>query len=285
MAREVIGNMADKATESEENTEKETPSGEPQPEVKPDEETEPIVSEDEKTQETEPVEDALEEEKPSKATQEELDYVTREVQGLRAEKDIILKEIIDLRGDRRLVKQEQLEKVETEITDAESKLHPEDLAILKSPAFVKALRDQGFVSRQELQKDAQKQELDSFLEKYPEYKPENDPHDRNWNKLIEEYRRFNPVATRTEIRDNLERSRKLTSSTTPQSDRTALEAKRTQLRSGSVGGSGKTGSPKSSTQSVRSSNASDEDKIEALRRGGFSEDEIRETLEELNNQE
>ena len=79
--------------------------------------------------------------------------------------------------------------------------------------------------------------------------------------------------------ENLELARQMIAPAFPRSDRTAIEAKLQQLRSGSVGSKGKTGSPVSSSQ--KSSRASRDDKSEALRRGGFSDEEIEDILSQI----
>lgn len=45
--------------------------------------------------------------------------------------------------------------------------------------------------------------VEEFCNDYPEYLPENDVNDANWNKLNEKLKRFNPGDTKDEIKDSL----------------------------------------------------------------------------------
>jgi hypothetical protein len=64
--------------------------------------------------------------------------------------------------------------------------------------FNKIAKALGFVSKDELEnlelqkrqqsyEQVKKQQIDSFIEKYPQYHPENDPGDAQWNRLKEEF--------------------------------------------------------------------------------------------------
>lgn len=139
--------------------------------------------------------------------QEVLDKaVERATTGLRSE-------IVDLRtklatatgNDRKLIKQDIV--VAQEKLDELADVNPADIALIE-----KVIKSKGYVSKDELGKityeQVKTQTLNTFLEKYPEYKPENDPNDINWKALQKElsfYRMPDDPAKITEI---LERSHK-----------------------------------------------------------------------------
>lgn len=142
--------------------EKETPA-EPPTENKPAGETEPVA--------------------PS-AQQVPSDEAGEQVRGLQIERAKLLKEISDLRGQRRELKEQELFKVESTIGELEG-VNPEDAEVIE-----KVLRAKGYVTKEESQKmfyeSVKQEELNKFLERYPEYKPENDPADVNWQTLQRE---------------------------------------------------------------------------------------------------
>lgn len=110
--------------------------------------------------------------------------ILKQVQGLEAEKAKLLEEVKTLRGTRREIKQEQIAHVESQIDDLKD-VNPDDVSVIE-----KVLRSKGYMTKGEVEKmsyEATKQEeLDRFLEKYPEYKKENDPDDIHWNALQRE---------------------------------------------------------------------------------------------------
>lgn len=106
------------------------------------------------------------------------------LQSLQREKEKLLKEIVELRGKRREIKEMQLKKVESDIDELDD-INPDDVKLVD-----RILRAKGFITREEASKmfyeSVKQEQLNKFLEKYPEYKPENDPHDINWNALQKE---------------------------------------------------------------------------------------------------
>ena len=264
MPKEVVGKIPEFTGEGVEE-EKETPSGDLPPETKPIEETAPPVSEAEKTQEKE-----LDEDSAKEGPEIEIETIGKELEGLLGERDNILEEIKTLRGERRQLKEEDLKKVETDISAIEG-VNPEDLKILDQYA-----KSRGLISRTDYLKEINQQKLNEFLDKYPEYKPENDKDDKNWVALKGKLDLLREAKNPAQLVENLELARQMLSSTLPRSDRAAIEAKLQQLRSGSVGSKGKTGSSVSSR--TKSSGASRDVREEALRRGGFSDEEIDDIL-------
>lgn len=130
----------------------------------------------------------------------------KQIQGLESEKAKLLDEIKALRGTRREIKQDQIDKVTTEIDELKD-VNPEDTAIVE-----KILRSKGYIRKDEVSKmhyeSVKQDELDSFLEKYPEYRPENDPNDVNWNALQRELGYYRMPDNPKLIRNVLERAHK-----------------------------------------------------------------------------
>lgn len=208
-------------------------------------------------------------------TQEPLQEVTQPnadseaVKGLQEERVKLLKEISELRGQRREIKQEQLASVEKQIDDLKD-LHPEDITVID-----RVLRSKGYVTKAESQQmfhEAVKQEeLNKFLERYPEYRPENDPQDVNWSTLQRElgfYRLPGLGEDPHKISEILDRAHKAISKVV--SGRAApTEIKRQQVKTASIGGGGAQRSPSSGK-------TLSQEQRDIYRRGGWSEEEIRE---------
>ena len=111
------------------------------------------------------------------------------------------------------------------------------------------------------------EELTKFLEKYPEYKPENDPNNINWNVLERELGWMKKPVNPHLIGDMLERARKMATGFVAPSDHGLPEKKRqVQLASvGSVGTQRSSSSPKTLSSQQR----------EIYERGGWTEEEIK----------
>ena len=121
---------------------------------------------------------------PDVVTPDPLQEVKTQIKALQEERTQILKDISELRGTKREIKQDQLRKVDDNIQELKD-VHPDDVAVIDRVA-----KQKGFVTKEEANRmfyDAVKQdELTKFLDKYPEYKPENDPGDANWSNLQKE---------------------------------------------------------------------------------------------------
>ena len=195
--------------------------------------------------------------------------LTKQIQGLQDERVKLLKEIQDLRGQRRELKRDELSRVEERIDDLQD-VSPEDVKVID-----KVIRSKGYLTREESQKmfyeSVKQEEVDKFLEKFPEYKPENDPNDINWNALQREFSIFRAPDNPRLIGDRLERAHKSVARVTP--DRN-VEAKRQQIRTASVGSGG--------VQRSSSHKSLDPDKRAMLDRGGWSQEEIKRIEERLN---
>lgn len=250
-----VGNQESEVKETSEETQeevKETPE-ESSPEIKPAEET----SEEESLSE-----DTAQEVEPDVQIQKEQAY--KEIIGLSKTKADLLQEIQHLRGERRTLKEAELRKVETQIQDELKDINPEDV-----PKVERIAKQRGFIKQEDVKKmfyDLEKErQLNAFLDKYPEFKPENDPEDRNWKALQEELGYYKMPSDPTKIINVLEKARK---SVQPKgSERNTQEVKR-NLATASKGGGGvqRSSVPGHLTSSDK----------EELRRGGFTESEIEE---------
>ena len=256
-----IPEFTEEGTSPEEAEDKEvkTEEGQPQegtsPQEKPAEETEPAGEQEAVKPEGETISD-------------DTSKLTSQVQGLADERQKLLEEIKSLRGERRTLKQQEIDTVDKKIIDVKDELadiNPEDVKVLD-----KYFKARGFVTKEEatqLNYNQVKQEvLENFLNKYPEYKPENDPHDVNWNALQRELSLYKLPQNPRMINDLLERSRKVVNKITGGLKDNA-EAKR-KLETASHGQAG-TVRDQSSTKTL------DADKKAMLRSGGFTDEDIK----------
>lgn len=196
------------------------------------------------------------------------------LQGLQADKAKLLQEIATLRGQKREIKQEQLDKVQTQLDDLKD-VNPEDATYIE-----RILRAKGYVTREEQQKmfyDAVKQEeINRFLEQFPEYKPENDPNDINWNALQREVSYYRLPDDPHKIREILERAHRSTKQVSPPSSGPSVPAKKRQVELAGVGAGG---TQRSSSSAI----ALDADKKAMLRAGGFTDEDIKNMEKRLTN--
>ena len=196
----------------------------------------------------------------------EVQKLTKAVEKLQTERTQLIKEVKDLRGSKREIKQEKLRQVEQHIDDLKD-LHPEDVSTID-----RVLRSKGYVTKEEAGQmfyDAVKnEELEKFLSKYPEYKPENDPDNIRWGafeRQIEKEKELGYALPKNPhyIATFLER---VHGAITPKgnTDQAAVQ-RRIQIAGVGSGGSQQSSSAKRLDSSRR----------EILVRGGWSEDEIK----------
>lgn len=138
---------------------------------------EPPAAETE-TSEQKPVEEAV---APSNDDTKEL----KQIQGLQDERERLLKEIQALRGSRRELKKEELVVVDKKIQQVSDELKdvsPEDVNLID-----RVLRSKGYITKEDASRMSyeavKNEEVTKFLDKFPEYKPENDTNDLNWSAL------------------------------------------------------------------------------------------------------
>lgn len=210
------------------------------------------------------------EEKPDDITNivDDTEKLSQQVQGLQEERGKLLKEIVELRGQRREIKQNELLKIEEKIEELKD-VHPDDVVVIE-----KILRSKGYVTKDEAHKmfyDSVKQEeLNKFLDKYPEYKPENDTQDINWGSLQKELGFYRMPDNPYMIKDVLERAHRVI---TKVSSGLNLPVKKRQIE---IAGAGAGGVQRSSSHK-----ALDPEKRLMLQQGGWSEEEIKKIEQRL----
>ena len=207
--------------------------------------------------------------KPDKPYDE---VTTNQIQGLQTERVKLLKEISELRGQKRELKEQELFKVQETIAELEG-VNPDDVAIIE-----KVLRSKGYLTKEESSKmfyeSVKQEELNKFLDKYPEYKPENDPNDVNWQTFSRELGTyFKLPANPHQIGEVLERVHKMIRplQSAPRPDSSVVKR---QLEVASVG----SGGAQSSSHSSKSLSAH---ALEVYRAGGWSEEDIKQIEKNL----
>lgn len=248
---------------------------EPIEEVKQEADDGEPASEEKETPAELPAESSEEEQKPSPSGTDDIGNLTRQVTGLQEEREKLLKEIQTLRGSRRELKQQEIASVDKKIesvSDELKDLHPDDVSLIE-----KVARSKGLMTKAEAQQmfyDVVKnEEVSKFLDKFPEYKPENDLHDLNWNAIqrqIQELYRM-PSDPR-KVGDLLLRAHRDIAKAP--SDRGTVEVKRQQVK---VASSGSSGAQRSSPKPVNP-------RLSSLLRThmqGWSEEEIRQLEQKL----
>lgn len=210
-----------------------------------------------------------EEQIPPEAPKENLeiaqgDEVINQLNALQKERTRLLREISELKGQKREIKKEELFTVQKNIQQLED-VNPQDAEVIE-----KVLRAKGYLTKEESNQmfyDAVKQEeLNKFLEKYPEYRPENDPTNVNWDSLQREIALYKMPQNPHQIGDLLERAHKMVRPLHGAAQQKTTVVRR-QMEVASVGGGG---TQQSSSTKTLNSRYRDE-----LLRGGWSEEDIK----------
>jgi len=170
------------------------------------------------------------------AINEDTSVLKSQLSALEAQKKAILDEIVELRGQRRTLKEAELGKVEAKIEKVQEEIpdvNPDDVRVIE-----KIARARGFISKDDVNKmfyEKVKQEvIDDFLNKYPEFKPENDPNDAKWNALQKEVSWYKMPENPRMIATLLDRARKVIVPTGEQNTTTVKK----QLSTASIGSQG-----------------------------------------------
>lgn len=194
-------------------------------------------------------------------TEQDADVLEKQLTGLQQEKAKLLDELKHLRGTKRELKQEQLVVVQKEMDELKD-VNPEDSALIE-----RVLRSKGYVSKDEVRKmyykSVQDQVIAEFCEKYPEYKPENDSENINWNALNRELADYRMPESPHEIRRVLEKAHKAISPNVPD---TSIAVKKRTVETASAGAGG--------TQRSSSSKSLTSEQRRMYEEGGWSKDEI-----------
>ena len=184
-----------------------------------------------------------------------------QLRGLQEERVKLIKEVQELRGQKREIKREELIQIEKKVDELKD-IHPDDVALID-----KVLRQKGYMTQEEVKRmhyeSVKQDQLNEFLAKYPEYKPENDPNDLNWTTLQRELGFYRLPDDPKRIGEVLERAHQGIKRVA--GDRT-LEVKKQQVKTAGVGAGG--------TQRSSSRKTFDPEKRFMLQRGGFSDEDI-----------
>lgn len=206
-------------------------------------------------------------ENQSEDTGEENVQLRQAVTGLEAEKAKLLVEISALRGTRREIKQDALIKVQDKLDDLQD-VNPSDVELIE-----KVLKTKGYVKKDDVlqltYEEVKNQELKGFLDKYPEYKPENDSNDLKWSALQREFGEYARPSDPHRIGYLLEKAHK---GIAPTSERDLTPVRKQQVKTASVGSGGV---QRSSSNKIPDSRLS---KLMETHMQGFSEEEKRKML-------
>ena len=196
--------------------------------------------------------------------------MTRATEGLRNEVVKLKKELATAKGTDRMFIQGKIETAQDKLDELKD-VAPEDVSLID-----RVIRAKGYMTKEESSKmhyDVVKNEkINEFLDKFPEYKPENDPGDLNWSKLQGQIQSWYRMPNDPKlIGDLLAKAHK--DIALPLSDRT-LEVKKQQVK---VASSGSTGVQRSSPKPVNP-------RLSSLMREhmqGWSDEEIKELEKKL----
>lgn len=183
--------------------------------------------------------------------------------GLRGEIVKLRERLADTRdsSEKREINQ-QIEQAKDDI-DELNDVNPEDLNTID-----RILRSKGYITKREADgmfyESVKQDVITKFLDKYPEYKPENDPSDTRWTSLQREVGLYKTPTDPKFIATILERSHR---AITKVSSDPTLPARRQQLKTASVGAGG--------VQRSSSQKRLGDEMKQQLLQGGWSNDDIK----------
>lgn len=200
----------------------------------------------------------------STVVQDTEDPKDKAITGLQQERVKLIREIADLRGQKREIKQEQIARVDQQIDELKD-LNPGDVELIE-----RVIRSKGFVSKTEANqmfyKAVEQEELSKFLERYPEYKPENDPNDINWSALQKELSLYKMPSNPKQVTEILERAHRAVPKI-PSSLSIPVQKRKLEVASQGHGGAER--------PSPNVAKTFDSDTRSMLRNGGFTEEDIK----------
>lgn len=197
----------------------------------------------------------------------------KQLEALRKEREKLLEDISSLRGERRKAREEKKE--EPLILEKDDDLS--DVAESDVQLIERVMKAKGYVKKEELHSMTYKEKLDveqnAWLKDHPQYLPENDSDDKNWNNLkatIEAY--FKAPDKPSDIKKimDLAHSMLFPSERSLQvKNKASIDASKEKINSSSKGSIG--GGQKSSPRSQKSN-------IDTSYLIGFTEEEIKEII-------
>lgn len=162
----------------------------------------------------------------------------------------------------------------TEETDL-SDMDPGDVARLEKWAKSRGLVSREDLARQDYEKRKQ-ESVDAFLAEHSEYRPENDPGDKKWNALLNEFGLYKLPSDPRKMKDLLDRAHRAvspTGSVTPRDAAKMLANRKVNATAAEKGSGGQSGSAPQVTSKKTKVNP---DAARFLK--GFSAEEIAEIL-------
>lgn len=229
-------------------------------------------SADEEEVETTTEEPEVSEEKPEVEAEVEEETKTVDLLPLESEREKLLKQITELRAERRELRQ----KKEVFVDKTPEKNLLEDVSPQDVQLIEKVLKAKGYVRQSDVEGMTYTQRVEQYqnewLAAHPEYLPENDPEDTNWNKLRSYVDNFfkapsNPALIGKVL--DMAHSALNPQVSIPTKTRAATEAKKEKLKSSSKGSTG-------GEAGKTSVNPKNQLRVKHLK--GFSEDELKELL-------
>jgi len=161
--------------------------------------------------------------------------VARATEGLRHEIVALKKDLATAKGADRMFIQGKIETAQDKIDELKD-VAPEDVSLID-----RVLRAKGYITKEESSKmhyDAVKnEEITKFLDKFPEYKPENDPSDLNWSALQKQVQSWYRMPGDPRLVGELLLKAHKDIVKTP-SDRGTVEVKKQQVKVASSGSAG-----------------------------------------------
>lgn len=209
-----------------------------------------------------------EEDNPSEEIADgEVNKLQQQLTGLTGEKSKLLGEIRELRNERRGLKgQDTFDVKQEQKVDELKDVHPEDIALIE-----KVNKAKGYTSKEEVElllyDRVEQEQISSFLEKYPEYKPENDTSDTKWENLQQEVSLYRKPSDPSQVKSLLLKAHNAISK--PNLGGQSAAIKKKQIETAGMGGGGK-------TQRSFSQKSFSPVQKEMMSRGGYTEKEIKE---------
>jgi len=269
MPNEIVGEIPEFTTEEAGSEPKEevikSDVGEETPDVPEGTETPPELPAEEKpveVAESQPADEDTEVKELDSLRATVNEAVEKATVGLRGEIVTLREKLSDARSiaEKRTI-EKRIDTVKENI-DELTDLNPEDVTVVD-----RILRSKGYITKKESESmfydSVKREKLAEFLEKFPEYKPENDPSDSKWANLQAEVGLYKMPDDPYFITRILERAHRAISKT---SSDPSIPIKKQQVKTAGVGSGG--------VQRSSSKGRLDSHRRQLLEQGGWSEEEI-----------
>jgi len=184
--------------------------------------------------------DDSKEESEDETDDEDVDDYDKQVAGKQAQLDKLDAQIVERRKTRRELREEEPQKQDVFVDKNDDLLA--DVAQSDIELIEKVVQSKGYVKAEDNYKTQLDSYKDAWLEKHPDYQPENDPEDELWNALSKELNTFykapaNPKDI-TKILNKIDRDIN-PKSAIPVKSRATTNAAKQKLKASGKGGGGK----------------------------------------------